>query len=120
LDRHPTTLLAVQGGCGDLLKKRTSVAEMFRMGRMSWVVWPLIGSEAAGASRGGMGVGSRLGRALSSRIPAGRSERVALLGLAVILVLGAVLRVLLMFAWGPAFMGYPDTVAPTVVDSAYE
>jgi hypothetical protein len=46
-------------------------------------------------------------RSLLERLPAGRPERLALLGLAAILLLGALVRVLLMLAWSPAFMGFP-------------
>src|SRR2546421_6570799 len=46
-----------------------------------------------------------------------RDERVALIGLAGILAAGAVLRGVLMEAWRPAFMGWPD--AKSYVDVAH-
>jgi hypothetical protein len=48
---------------------------------------------------------------LAGRLPAGRSERFALIALALILGLATALRVLLMLAWSPAFMGFPDASA---------
>jgi len=41
----------------------------------------------------------------------GRVDRLALTGLAVVLIAGFVLRVLFMFAWRPAFMGFSDSPA---------
>ena len=41
----------------------------------------------------------------------GRVDRLALTGLAVVLIAGLVLRVLFMFAWQPAFMGFSDSPA---------
>ena len=45
------------------------------------------------------------------------SERVALAGLAAVLAAGAVLRGLLIEAWSPAFMGWPD--AKSYLDVAH-
>jgi hypothetical protein len=50
-----------------------------------------------------------------SRTPA--QERVAVLGLAGILVAGAALRITMMVAWQPAFMGWPD--AKSYLDVAH-
>ncbi|HEY2216812.1 MAG TPA: hypothetical protein VGH21_04910 [Solirubrobacteraceae bacterium] len=50
-------------------------------------------------------------RALVERIPSGRPERAALIGLVCLLAIGGALRVLFMLAWRPAFMGFPDASA---------
>src|SRR4051812_27647614 len=50
-----------------------------------------------------------------SRAPA--QERVAVLGLAGILLAGAALRITMMVAWQPAFMGWPD--AKSYLDVAH-
>jgi hypothetical protein len=43
--------------------------------------------------------------------PTSRDGRVALVGLALILVAGAIMRVLFLAAWRPSFFGFPDTVS---------
>jgi Dolichyl-phosphate-mannose-protein mannosyltransferase len=89
------------------------VADMLCMRRFATgPISRLVGPAGPVTMRGDAGVvGSSLGQRLRARIPAGRSERVALFGLAIILVLGALLRVVFMLAWSPAFMGFPDAVA---------
>jgi hypothetical protein len=47
-------------------------------------------------------------RAVRRLLPESRERRVALAGLMAILVVGALVRALFMFAWSPAFMGWPD------------
>ena len=47
-------------------------------------------------------------RAVRRYAPESRERRLALGGLLVVLAAGAVVRVLLMTAWSPAFMGWPD------------
>lgn len=79
-------------------------------------VAPLVRPDASVVSPGGSGVALGAKRHLLARIPSGRSERLALIGLVVILALGAILRVLFMLAWSPAFMGFPD--APAYVTMA--
>jgi hypothetical protein len=75
------------------------------------VIVPFVGQPSPGASRRSAGGSVRPRRSLIERLPAGRPERVALIGLALILMLGTALRVLLMLAWSPAFMGFPDASA---------
>ena len=50
-------------------------------------------------------------RAIRAWRDMGRVDRLALAGLAVVLIAGFVLRVLFMFAWSPAFMGFSDSPA---------
>lgn len=45
------------------------------------------------------------------RLPESREDRIAVIGLAVVLAAGAVLRLLFVFAWRPAFMGWPDAAS---------
>jgi len=45
------------------------------------------------------------------RLPESREERLAIIGLAALLVAGALLRLLFTFAWRPAFMGWPDAAS---------
>ena len=45
------------------------------------------------------------------RLPESREARLALIGLAVLLVAGALLRLLFVLAWRPAFMGWPDAAS---------
>jgi len=45
------------------------------------------------------------------RLPASREARLALIGLAALLVAGALLRLLFTVAWRPAFMGWPDAAS---------
>jgi hypothetical protein len=66
------------------------------------------GADAAQATAGAR---PKQRRSLLERLPAGRPERLALLALAAILLLGALMRGLLMLAWSPAFMGFPDASA---------
>ena len=47
-------------------------------------------------------------RAVRRFVPESRERRVALGGLVLVLLLGAVIRGLFMAAWSPAFMGWPD------------
>lgn len=49
--------------------------------------------------------------------PSSHEHRIALLGLAGVLVAGAVLRLAFMVAWRPAFMGWPD--AKSYIDVAH-
>jgi Dolichyl-phosphate-mannose-protein mannosyltransferase len=43
--------------------------------------------------------------------PRGRDEKIAVYGLALLLLAGAAMRALFMVAWRPAFMGYPDSLS---------
>ena len=45
------------------------------------------------------------------RLPESREDRLAFFGLAALLVAGALLRLLFIFAWRPAFMGWPDAAS---------
>ena len=45
------------------------------------------------------------------RLPESREERLAVIGLAALLVTGALLRLLFVLAWRPAFMGWPDAAS---------
>ena len=47
----------------------------------------------------------------ASWVPRSRDGRVALGGLLLILVAGAIMRLLFLLAWRPAFFGFPDTVS---------
>ena len=65
---------------------------------------------------GGNAAGSRprwrrLVRAPAWRLPESREHRLVLLGLAALLVTGALLRLLFVLAWRPAFMGWPDAAS---------
>ena len=59
------------------------------------------------ASRGGSGPTTR-GSALLARLLTPRG--IAVDGVVVLLVLGALMRLVFMTAWRPAFMGYPDSI----------
>ena len=50
-------------------------------------------------------------RRLPWRLPESREDRLAILGLAALLITGAVLRLLFVIAWRPAFMGWPDAAS---------
>jgi hypothetical protein len=92
-----------------LLKAPGAFAETFRVRyHGQWALSPLVTRPTAELS-----APTRIGfkRRWVARIPRGRPERVALVGLVAILALGALLRVLFMLAWGPAFMGFPDASA---------
>jgi hypothetical protein len=56
-------------------------------------------------------------QAVRRLVPGSRERRLAIAGLLVILAAGAALRVLLMTAWSPAFMGWPD--AKSYIDVAH-
>ncbi len=45
------------------------------------------------------------------RLPEAREDRLAVIGLAALLVTGALLRLLFVFAWRPALMGWPDAAS---------
>ena len=45
------------------------------------------------------------------RLPESREHRLALFGLVALLVTGALLRLLFVFAWRPAFLGWPDAAS---------
>ena len=45
------------------------------------------------------------------RLPESREARLAVIGLAALLVTGALLRLLFVLAWRPAFMGWPDAAS---------
>jgi len=53
----------------------------------------------------------RLARRAAWRLPESREDRIAVLGLAALLVTGALLRLLFVFAWRPALMGWPDAAS---------
>jgi len=53
----------------------------------------------------------RLVRRLAWQLPESREARLAVIGLVVLLVAGAVLRLLFVVAWRPAFMGWPDAAS---------
>lgn len=48
---------------------------------------------------------------IASLRPGTRSELVATLGIVIVLTAGAVMRLLFLLAWRPAFFGFPDTVS---------
>jgi len=52
-----------------------------------------------------------LPRRAAWRLPESREDRIAVIGLAALLVTGALLRLLFTFAWRPAFMGWPDAAS---------
>ncbi len=54
--------------------------------------------------------GARVKRLIASWRPRTRGDRVAISGLVVVLGLGAVMRLLFLLAWRPAFFGFPDSV----------
>jgi len=54
---------------------------------------------------------SQLARRPGWRLPESREDRLAVIGLAALLVAGALLRLLFIFAWRPAFMGWPDAAS---------
>jgi hypothetical protein len=71
---------------------------------------------AAGTSRRRTAWLGRTRGLVSARLPASwaprtRDQRVALVGLLLILIAGAVMRLLFLLAWRPAFFGFPDTVS---------
>src|ERR1700733_692882 len=108
--RHTTPLR--NSGPSSPLKRRCPPADTLRMSLSArGVIVPFVGQPSPGASRRSAGGSVRPRRSLIERLPAGRPERVALIGLALILMLGTALRVLLMLAWSPAFMGFPDASA---------
>jgi len=49
-----------------------------------------------------------LARRAAWRLPESREDRIAVIGLAALLVTGALLRLLFVFAWRPGLMGWPD------------
>lgn len=53
----------------------------------------------------------RLARRPAWRLPESREERLAVIGLTALLVTGALLRLLFVLAWRPAFMGWPDAAS---------
>ncbi len=80
------------------------------MGRLAaMAVSPLV--RGGTKTRSALGAWDGLDRRLSERIPPPGPERAPVIAFAVILALGATLRVLLMLAWSPAFMGFPDASA---------
>ena len=64
------------------------------------------GHPAAGQRRGRL-----LARRPAWRLPESRQDRLALFGLAALLITGALLRLLFVFAWRPALMGWPDAAS---------
>ncbi len=56
------------------------------------------------------GIGERARKALRACLPKTRDGRIALGGLLAILAAGALMRLLFMLAWRPAFFGFPDSV----------
>jgi len=52
-----------------------------------------------------------MARRPSWRLPESREDRLVVFGLAALLVAGALLRLLFVIAWRPAFMGWPDAAS---------
>src|ERR671916_541389 len=52
-----------------------------------------------------------IARRLAWRLPESRADRLAVIGLVALLVTGAILRLLFVLAWRPAFFGWPDAAS---------
>ena len=72
---------------------------------------PRAGARAGGDPAGGQLRRRHLVRRPAWRLPESREDRLAVIGLAALLVVGALLRLLFIFAWRPALFGWPDAAS---------
>ena len=72
---------------------------------------PRVKARAGGHPAEGQRRWLHLARRAAWRLPESREHRLAVIGLAALLVAGALLRLLFIFAWRPAFMGWPDAAS---------